>query len=76
MPFVEVTLVEGRSPDQLRHLISAVTAAVVESVDAPRESVRVVIREVPGTHFAAGDVTIAERTAVPPMGDHHVEPAD
>ena len=76
MPFVEVTLVEGRSPDQLRHLISAVTAAVVESVDAPRESVRVEIRELTGTHIAAPDVTIAERTAVPPMGDHHVEPAD
>jgi 4-oxalocrotonate tautomerase len=61
MPLVEVTLVEGRSPDQLRTLISRLTAAVVESVDAPRDSVRVVLREVPATHWAAGDVTVAER---------------
>lgn len=63
MPFIEITLVEGRSPEQLRSLISKVTRAVVESVDAPIESVRVVLREVPPTHFAAGDVTIDERRA-------------
>lgn len=63
MPLVEVTLVEGRSPEQLRKLISSLTAAVVESVDAPVAAVRVVIREVPDTHWAAGNVTIAERRA-------------
>ncbi len=62
MPFIEVTVVQGRSPEQLRRLISLLTDAAVEAVGAPKESVRVVIREVPTTHFAAGDVTIAERT--------------
>lgn len=61
MPMIEVTLVEGRSPDQLRALISALTRAACEAVDAPVASVRVVVREVPATHWAAGDVTIAER---------------
>ncbi|MCD6639165.1 MAG: 2-hydroxymuconate tautomerase family protein [Nocardioides sp.] len=61
MPLVEVTLVEGRTPEQLRTLISAVTTAVHESVDAPVANIRVIVREVPTTHFAAGDVTIAER---------------
>jgi 4-oxalocrotonate tautomerase len=61
MPLVEVTMVEGRSPDQLRALISGVSRAVSEAVDAPLASVRVVVREVPATHWAAGDVTIAER---------------
>ena len=61
MPLVEVTLVEGRTPAQLRKLISGVTAAVVEAVGAPVAAVRVVVREVSETHWAAGDVTIAER---------------
>lgn len=61
MPFIEVTLVEGRTPEQLRSLISGLTDAVVGAVGAPREAVRVVVREVPPTHWAAGDVTIAER---------------
>jgi 4-oxalocrotonate tautomerase len=61
MPFIEVTLVEGRTEKQLRTLISALTRAASESVDAPLESIRIAIREVPATHWAAGDVTIAER---------------
>jgi 4-oxalocrotonate tautomerase len=75
VPFVEVTLTEGRTPQQLRTLISRVTAAVSESVDAPVESIRVVLREVPTTHFAAGDVTIAERRATPaaPAGTRHTD---
>ena len=63
MPIVEVTLVNGRSPEELRAMISAVTTAVSETLAAPCESIRVIIREVPTTHFAAGDVTIAERRA-------------
>ena len=63
MPLIEVTLVEGREPDRLRDLITRLTDAAVETIDAPRESVRVILREVPPTHFAAGDVTIAERRA-------------
>jgi len=61
MPLVEVTLVEGRTPEQLRTLISRLTTAVVDSVGAPKENVRVVLREVPATHWAGGDVTIEER---------------
>lgn len=61
MPIVEVTLAEGRAPDQLRALISAITSAVRESIHVPPEQVRVIIREVPSSHFAAGDVTLAER---------------
>ena len=63
MPLIEVTLVEGRSPERLRDLITRLTEAAVEAVDAPRESVRVILREVPATHFAAGGETIAERRA-------------
>lgn len=61
MPLVEVTLVEGRSPRQLRELIGEVTRAVARTADAPPESVRVILREVPASHWAAGDVTIQEK---------------
>lgn len=61
MPLIEVTLTEGRSPEQLRALISGLTGAAAEAVDAPLQNIRVVVREVPETHWAVGDVTIAER---------------
>lgn len=61
MPFVDVTMVEGRDPEALQALVTALTDAVVDSIGAPRDAVRVVIREVPATHWAAGGRTIAER---------------
>jgi 4-oxalocrotonate tautomerase len=63
MPIVEITLAQGRPPEKIRALITAVTDAVCASIDAPKANVRVVIREVPRTHWAAGDVTLAERAA-------------
>ncbi|MGK2882681.1 MAG: 2-hydroxymuconate tautomerase [Mycobacterium sp.] len=62
MPLIQVTLAQGRSPEQLRTLIAKVTEAVVEAIDAPKQNVRVVLYEVPRTHWAAGDVTLQERT--------------
>ena len=61
MPLVEVTLVQGRSPAQLRSLIHELHEAVVRTVDAPPANVRVIVREVPATNWASGDVTIAEK---------------
>jgi 4-oxalocrotonate tautomerase len=61
MPLVEVTIAEGRRPDQIRALIHELHAAVVRAVGAPSESVRVPVREIPAAHWAVGDVTIAER---------------
>lgn len=63
MPIINVTLIEGRPPERLREFISALTDAAVQSLDAPKDSVRVILNEVPAAHFAAGDVTVAERSA-------------
>ncbi|MDM7487547.1 tautomerase family protein [Rhodococcus sp. GXMU-t2271] len=64
MPFIDVTIGLGRSPEQIRALIHELTEAAHRAIDAPKENIRVVIREVPETHWAAGDVTVAERRAV------------
>lgn len=63
MPLVEVTLTTGRTPETIRSMITALTNAVVDTGVAPKDAVRVVVREIPAEHFAAGDVTLAERRA-------------
>lgn len=63
MPVVQVTLTQGRSPETIRSMISAVTQALVDTGVAPKENVRMLVTEIPTEHFAAGDVTIAERKA-------------
>ncbi|MCR8547408.1 4-oxalocrotonate tautomerase family protein [Salipiger sp. P9] len=47
MPFIEVTMVEGRTDAQKAALIEKLTDAAVEAVGAPIEAVRVCIREIP-----------------------------
>jgi 4-oxalocrotonate tautomerase len=68
VPLVEITLVQGRTPQQLRALLHELHGAVVRSIGAPAENVRVIIREIPATHWAAGDVTIAERATAASQG--------
>ncbi|GAA2314269.1 tautomerase family protein [Streptomyces kunmingensis] len=66
MPQVTVTIAEGRTPQQLRTLLHEVHDAVLRSVDTRPEHIRVVVHEVPRTHWATGDITIAEmRTTAP-----------
>lgn len=61
MPFIDVTIAEGRSPEVIRTLIHELHEATRRAIDAPVASIRVVIREVPLTHWAAGDQTLAEK---------------
>ena len=63
MPFIDVTISQGRTPEQIRGLLHELTDAAHRALGAPTQNIRVVVREVPETHWAAGDVTIAERRA-------------
>lgn len=65
MPIVEVTLIEGRSFEKKKKMVEAVTDAIVTSLGAPRESVRIIIREIPPWHFAAA----GEMKGTPPDGE-------
>lgn len=54
MPIAYVHIMEGRSDDQKEKLIEEVTKALANSLDAPQESVRVLITEMPKQHFGIG----------------------
>lgn len=61
MPFIDVTIAEGRTEAQVRQLMHELTLAAHRALDAPIDNIRVVVREVPETRWSAGDVTVAER---------------
>ncbi len=63
MPLVEVTLAQGRTPEQVRAMIHAVHDAVLTTVNTRPEHIRVIVREVPRQHWATGDVTLTEMDA-------------
>jgi 4-oxalocrotonate tautomerase len=51
MPVVTVEMWEGRSVEQKRRLVEAMTRAMVEIVGANPETLHVIIREVPKTNW-------------------------
>jgi 4-oxalocrotonate tautomerase len=57
MPFAQVFMIEGRTDDQKRAVIEKVTQALVEAVNAPPETVRVWITEVPKTQWGIAGKT-------------------
>ncbi|MCQ8828906.1 tautomerase family protein [Streptomyces malaysiensis] len=60
MPQVAITLAEGRTPTQIRDLLHEVHAAVLRTTNTRPEHIRVVVHEVPRSHWATGDVTLTE----------------
>lgn len=54
MPIAQIHILEGRSDEQKEALISEVTQAIMKALDAPQQSVRVIITEMPKQHFGIG----------------------
>lgn len=54
MPIAHLYILEGRDDDRKERLIAEVTEAIHRSLDAPVESVRVIITEMPKGHFGIG----------------------
>ena len=61
MPFIQVTIAEGREPEKVEQLIADITATVSEVLDAPEENVRVLVTEVPKTHWGIAGQSISKR---------------
>jgi len=51
MPLIEVHMFEGRSEEQKKALLEAITRAVHESIGAPLPSIRVWIQEFSSKEF-------------------------
>ena len=68
MPIITVNLLEGRSTENIEKMITRVSEAAASSLDAPIETVRVMVNEMPAHTFGIGgrsaSVVMAERRAV------------
>ncbi|KRA23702.1 4-oxalocrotonate tautomerase [Microbacterium sp. Root61] len=63
MPHIQIAIAEGRTDDQLRALVTELTDATVRAIGSNPEAVSIVITQVPGTHWANGGVTLADKKA-------------
>jgi 4-oxalocrotonate tautomerase len=62
MPVVTVQLWEGRTVEQKRRLVRAITEAMVEHADAKPDALHVVLQEIPRENWGRAGVLGVDRT--------------
>jgi len=55
MPIIHITLVAGRDNAKVERCIREVARTVADTLDAPLETIRIMVNEVPASRFAVGD---------------------
>jgi 4-oxalocrotonate tautomerase len=61
MPLIQVNMLEGRPPEKVKELIENITDTVSETLGAPKQSVRVLVTEMPKTHWGIAGVPASEK---------------
>ncbi|MEE8600632.1 2-hydroxymuconate tautomerase [Euzebya tangerina] len=60
MPIVHINLMQGRPPERIQAMITAVSHAIADSIDAPLETVRVLVNEMEDHQYGVGGKPIAQ----------------
>ena len=60
MPNISVELLSGRTMDQRREFVTAVTEAAISILNAKRESVRIVFTEIEKSDVANGGTLVSD----------------
>ena len=68
MPIVQISILEGRSRDQINAMYREVTEAIHRTIDTPRENVRIILHEIPNGNFAVAGEPKSRSFANPPAG--------
>ncbi|MGE5341769.1 MAG: 2-hydroxymuconate tautomerase [Candidatus Omnitrophota bacterium] len=63
MPIVTIRILEGRDKEIKKKLIGNVTQAIVQTLDAPPESVRVIIEDMPNENYGIAGLPVLEYRA-------------
>ena len=61
MPLIQVTMLQGRTPDQKRKIAKRITDTMVEEAGAKREAIVVTFVEVSKESYASGGVLMADK---------------
>ena len=60
MPIINVQIIEGRSEEKVEELIANLTETVCSTLGSPREAVRVIVTEIPETHWGRAGVPMSK----------------
>ncbi|MCY9666787.1 4-oxalocrotonate tautomerase [Paenibacillus alginolyticus] len=60
MPIVNIQVLQGRPENKIKDLIGSVTDTVANTLEVPKERVRVIVTEVPKSHWGIGGVAVSD----------------
>jgi 4-oxalocrotonate tautomerase len=60
MPIVNIQILEGRPEEKVKEVIQNVTETMVQTLDVKKESVRVIVTEIPKSHWGIGGVPVSD----------------
>ena len=56
MPILKVEILKGRSVEQKREMVRRVTDVIIDTLNCPKEAVRIIIREMEPENFAKAGI--------------------
>ena len=65
MPHVQISWVEGRSPEQMRKIAERVTSVLIEDGKAKRENMHVTFHDLPASNHAEAGVLVTDQKRTP-----------
>jgi 4-oxalocrotonate tautomerase len=60
MPLIQVTIMEGRPKEKVKQVIENLTETISTTLEVPKERVRVIVTEVPKTHWGIAGTPASE----------------
>jgi 4-oxalocrotonate tautomerase len=60
VPIVNIQVLQGRTPEKIKELISSVTDSVAITLEVPKDRIRVLVTEVPKSHWGIGGISVSD----------------
>jgi len=60
MPIVQISMIQGRTPEKKEQLIKKVTEAIIEVLKVPADRVHVILNEFPRENLGHGGVPLSK----------------
>jgi 4-oxalocrotonate tautomerase len=61
MPYIQITWVAGRNPDQKRRIAEQITDTLIKEGNAKKENIQVTFVDLPPTDYAEAGITVADQ---------------
>ena len=60
MPIVQISMIQGRTPEKKEQLIKKLTEAIIEVLKVPADRVRIILNEVPKENIGVAGVPLSK----------------